>query len=133
YTGPEEWFDDSFADGNYMPFEEAVEEADVLMMLRIQHERHSEQMHMTKQQYHETYGLTSERARCMKPTSIIMHPAPFNRNVEIASELVESERSRIFKQMKNGVAVRMAVLKWVLEQGKENSDGVITDERQVVR
>ena len=52
----------------------------------------------------------------MKPNAIIMHPAPINRGVEIDSDLVECSRSRIFKQMENGVFVRMAVLKSVLQQ-----------------
>ncbi len=52
----------------------------------------------------------------MKPESIILHPAPVNRGVEIADELVESKKSRIFKQMENGVYVRMAVLKRALQQ-----------------
>ena len=52
----------------------------------------------------------------MKPGSIIMHPAPVNRDVEIADSLVQSKRSRIFKQMENGVYVRMAVLKRALEE-----------------
>ena len=63
------------------------------------------------EEYHQAFGLTIEREKRMKPRSIIMHPAPVNRNVEIADELVECRRSRIFKQMKNGVFVRMAVLK----------------------
>ena len=54
----------------------------------------------------------------MKPDAIIMHPAPINRGVEIDSDLVECSRSRIFKQMENGVFIRMAVLKNVLEQTK---------------
>jgi aspartate carbamoyltransferase catalytic subunit len=54
----------------------------------------------------------------MKPDAIIMHPAPINRGVEIDSDLVECSRSRIFKQMENGVFIRMAVLKNVLEQSE---------------
>ncbi|HEU5140433.1 MAG TPA: aspartate carbamoyltransferase catalytic subunit [Bacillales bacterium] len=133
FTGPEEWFDESVPNGRYMPFDEAVEMADVFMLLRIQHERHAEGMKMTKKDYHEKYGMTVERESRMKPNSIIMHPAPFNRGVEIADELVESERSRIFKQMRNGVAVRMAVLKWALEEGKERNNGAFVKERQLAR
>jgi aspartate carbamoyltransferase catalytic subunit len=59
--------------------------------------------------------LTAERAQLMKENSIIMHPAPVNRGVEIADELIENPKSRIFKQMENGVFVRMAVLKRALE------------------
>ncbi|HEX7066520.1 MAG TPA: aspartate carbamoyltransferase catalytic subunit [Bacillales bacterium] len=133
FTGPEEWFDDTVTGGCYMPFDKAVEEADVFMLLRIQHERHAEGMKMTKKEYHENYGMTVDRERRMKPNSIIMHPAPFNRGVEIADELVECERSRIFKQMKNGVAVRMAVLKWALGEGKERNNGAFVEERQLAR
>jgi aspartate carbamoyltransferase catalytic subunit len=132
FTGPEEWFDGSMADGRYMPFDDAVETADVLMLLRIQHERHAQGMQMTKEEYHRKYGLTVEREHRMKPHSIIMHPAPFNRDVEIAGELVECQRSRIFKQMGNGVAVRMAVLKWALQEEGTN-DGSVIKEWQLAR
>ncbi|RBW67349.1 aspartate carbamoyltransferase catalytic subunit [Bacillus taeanensis] len=113
-SGPIEWFDDSL--GNYISMDDAIEVADVMMMLRIQHERHEGQMNDTKEVYHQQYGLTLEREQRMKANSIIMHPAPVNRGVEIASELVESRKSRIFKQMHNGVFVRMAVLKRAMSQ-----------------
>ena len=70
---------------------------------------------MTDEQYHEQYGLTAARIECMKPGAIIMHPAPVNRGVEIATELVEHPRSRIFKQMENGVYARMAAIRRSLE------------------
>lgn len=134
FTGPEEWFDEAMAaGGRYMPFDDAVEEADVLMLLRIQHERHAKDMELTKEEYNSRYGLTVEREKRMKEQSIIMHPAPFNRDVEIASELVECKRSRIFKQMGNGVAVRMAVLKWALENGKGRNHGDFVERRQLAR
>ncbi|WP_202079934.1 aspartate carbamoyltransferase catalytic subunit [Caldalkalibacillus salinus] len=90
--------------------DEAIQAADVVMMLRIQFERHSQTWSLGQEQYHQQYGLTVQRANRMQSHAIIMHPAPFNRDVEIASALVESPRSRIFKQVTNGVAVRMAVL-----------------------
>ena len=90
------------------------------MLLRIQHERHAETMGLTKEEYHARYGLTLERARRMKSGAIILHPAPVNRGVEIASELVEAKASRIFKQMENGVYVRMAVLKRAMEGRMEH-------------
>ena len=65
---------------------------------------------LTKEEYHKQYGLTVEREKRMKEGAIIMHPAPFNRGVEIADDVVECKRSRIFKQMSNGVFIRMAVL-----------------------
>jgi aspartate carbamoyltransferase catalytic subunit len=75
-------------------------------------------MKTSSEEYHQAFGLTIEREKRMKLRSIIMHPAPVNRNVEIADELVECSRSRIFTQMKNGVFVRMAVLKRALENHK---------------
>ena len=108
FSGPEEWVEqDSF----YKPVDEAVKWADVVMMLRIQHERHKETMTMSKEEYLARYGLTKERAAMMQDHAIIMHPAPVNRGVEMDSDLVEAENSRIFKQMSNGVLVRKAVLK----------------------
>ncbi len=115
FSGPEEWQDTT---DRFVPMDEAVREADVLMLLRIQHERHEGQMGNSKEEYHQAYGLTIEREKAMKKHSIIMHPAPVNRGVEIADELVECDRSRIFKQMQNGVFARMAVLKRALETKK---------------
>lgn len=100
--------------------DDAIQEADVVMMLRVQRERHPRKDDfewMQKEgrtEYLESYGLTKERFNKMKPDSIIMHPAPFNRDVEIDGDLVEDARSMIFKQVQNGVAVRMAVLERAL-------------------
>ena len=85
------------------------------MLLRIQHERHEKEMNMTKEEYHKKFGLNTERVNKLKEHAIIMHPAPFNRNVEIADDVVECSKSRIFKQMENGVYVRMAMLYKALE------------------
>jgi aspartate carbamoyltransferase catalytic subunit len=115
FSSPDEWKDETNPYGTYVDLDSAIREADVVMLLRIQHERHGEKMGLTKEQYHQQYGLTVERANRMKARSIILHPAPVNRDVEMASSLVECERSRIFKQMENGVYVRMAVLKRALE------------------
>lgn len=108
YSGPEEYMD---KDSPYIPIDEAVEWADVVMMLRIQHERHAYASSVSGAQYLQMYGLTKQRASRMKPHAIIMHPAPVNRGVEIDSDLVEAPQSRIFKQMANGVLVRKAVIK----------------------
>lgn len=98
----------------YLPIDEAVEVCDVVMLLRIQHERHEHSVNTYD--YLEQYGLTKERESRMKDNAIIMHPAPINRGVEIDTELVECERSRIFKQMNNGVYVRMAIIINVLNE-----------------
>ena len=106
-SGPEEFNDNS---AKWIPFEEAVEEMDVIMLLRVQFERHTEGMQMSVSEYHEKYGLSIDKVNKMKNNAIIMHPAPVNRGVEIADDVVECEKSRIFKQMTNGVFIRMAVI-----------------------
>lgn len=115
FASPPIWKDETNPFGTYVTLDEAIQQSDVVMLLRIQHERHHDKGMWTKEQYHEQYGLTVRRASQMKSRAIIMHPAPFNRDVEIASELIECKRSRIFKQMENGVYVKMAVLKRSIE------------------
>jgi len=101
---------------DWYELDEILPEMDIVMLLRVQHERHDDdKVNWSQKSYHETYGLTAKRERMMKKDAIIMHPAPFNRDVEIADELVECKRSRIFKQMKNGVYVRMAIIARALE------------------
>ncbi|EZH67176.1 aspartate carbamoyltransferase catalytic subunit [Bacillaceae bacterium JMAK1] len=111
-AGPSEWTKRVDQSLNVMSVDEAVAHADVVMMLRVQHERHVETLDMKN--YHEAYGLTTKRAETMKDSSIIMHPGPFNRDVEIASELVECSKSRIFTQVENGVFSRMAIINTLL-------------------
>lgn len=108
FAGPQEYMDDL---ANAMELDDLIPWADVVMMLRVQHERHEMAMNLSSAQYLQRYGLTKERYARMQDHAIIMHPAPVNRGVEIDSDLVESEKSRIFKQMSNGVLVRKAVLK----------------------
>jgi aspartate carbamoyltransferase catalytic subunit len=98
-------------------FDEIIPQMDAIMMLRIQLERH-ETLELNSRIYHEQYGLNSARVAKMKKTAIIMHPGPFNRGVEISDEVVEHPQSRIFKQMTNGVAARMAILEWAMN-GRE--------------
>ncbi|MBF0775521.1 aspartate carbamoyltransferase [Streptococcus azizii] len=115
FAGPSEWYTEEFAAyGQHVSLDEIVEEADVLMFLRVQHERHDGNENFSKEDYHRLHGLTQERYERMKDTAIIMHPAPVNRDVEIADELVEAPKSRIVRQMQNGVFVRMAILEAVL-------------------
>ena len=111
-SGPEEFLD---AELETESFEHAVQTADVVMMLRIQFERHTAKDCLDAKEYHAKYGLTMERVGRMRPHAIVMHPGPVNRDVEIAGEVVECEKSRIFKQTENGVYVRMAALGWALE------------------
>ncbi|WP_420851032.1 aspartate carbamoyltransferase catalytic subunit [Paenibacillus alba] len=97
----------------YISFEEALK-ADVVMMLRVQLERHDKGIIRSAEEYREQYGLTVERASRMAPHAIIMHPAPVNRNVELDDELVEHEKSKIFTQIAHGVPIRMAVIERAL-------------------
>lgn len=112
-SGPLEYKEEGY---NYVELEEILDKVDVVMLLRVQHERHQTEMQETKEEYHKMYGLTKERVAKMKENAIIMHPAPFNRGVEIADDVVECEKSRIFKQVKNGVYVRMAMIYMALEK-----------------
>jgi aspartate carbamoyltransferase catalytic subunit len=111
-SGPEEFNDNS---AKFIPFEEAIKEMDVIMLLRVQFERHTEGMKMSVEDYHKQYGLTLDKVAKMKDNAIIMHPAPVNRGVEIADDVVECEKSRIFPQMRNGVYIRMAVISEAME------------------
>jgi aspartate carbamoyltransferase catalytic subunit len=95
-------------------FDEILSEVDAVMMLRIQLERH-DNMELNQGTYHKHYGLSLARVERMQDHAIIMHPGPFNRGVEIADEVVEHPKSRIFKQMNNGVYARMAILEWALD------------------
>jgi aspartate carbamoyltransferase catalytic subunit len=96
-------------------FEDLLQSVDAIMMLRIQLERHAN-LELNEASYHHQYGLTLERSELLREKAIILHPGPFNRGVEIADEMVEHPKSRIFKQMKNGVYARMAILEWALSE-----------------
>jgi aspartate carbamoyltransferase catalytic subunit len=84
--------------------------ADVVNLLRIQHERQRKEYFPSLGEYTSLFGLTRARAAKLKPECVIMHPGPINRGVEIDSDLADSERSVILDQVTNGLAVRMAVL-----------------------
>ena len=91
-------------------FDEALEEADVVGLLRLQRERGSGSFVPSLAEFTATYGLTAERARRLRPTTIIMHPGPMNRGVEIDSRVADLPSAVIARQVTNGVPVRMAVL-----------------------
>lgn len=88
----------------------ALADAEVVMLLRIQHERQSRGMFPSLGEYTSMFGLNKTRASWLNPKAIIMHPGPINRGVEIDSDLADGERSVILEQVTNGIAVRMAVL-----------------------
>jgi aspartate carbamoyltransferase catalytic subunit len=90
--------------------EEAIDGADVVMILRIQRERQDAAYFPTLGEYSIHYGLTNERLNLAKEDAIVLHPGPMNRGIEISSDVADSSRSLILDQVKYGVAVRMAVL-----------------------
>ncbi len=91
--------------------EEAIENADVVMLLRVQNERLDGETAQKAKDYTKNYRLDSKMLEKLAPNALLMHPGPVNRGVEITSELLDSEKGRtILEQAKNGVFVRMAVL-----------------------
>lgn len=111
-TGPKEFNDGS---AEFIDYNEALKTCDVIMLLRVQFERLDQGMIMTNEEYFKEFGLTLDRVNMMKDNAIIMHPAPVNRGIEIADDVVECDKSRIYKQMTNGVYTRMAVISMVLD------------------
>ncbi|KMO58279.1 aspartate carbamoyltransferase catalytic subunit, partial [Lacticaseibacillus rhamnosus] len=117
FAGPQQWYDPSFDRyGDFISVPELVKQVDVLMLLRVQLERFNQDNReaFSKESYHAKYGITDDLAKTMKPNAIFMHPAPVNRDVELASDLVDGPQSRIFTQMQNGVFMRMAMLEAVI-------------------
>ena len=91
---------------------DAVRDADVIMMLRVQLERQNVEV-FPKSEYFRYFGLSLEHVALARPDAIVLHPGPINRGREISSEVADSQRSMILNQVENGVAIRMAVLEWV--------------------
>jgi aspartate carbamoyltransferase catalytic subunit len=100
--------------------EEALEDADVVLVLRVQTERLHEPA-LSAAEYILLYQLSAERLRLAKPNAIILHPGPMNRGVEITPEVADSPQSCVLEQVTNGIAVRMALLYLLLVGGSEES------------
>ncbi len=94
--------------------DEAIEGADVVMMLRLQRERMEQGLITSLDDYHRDYGLTEARLKRAAHDAVVMHPGPINRGVEIDNAVADGPQSLILKQVSNGVAVRMAVLETLL-------------------
>ena len=90
--------------------DDILAEADVINLLRIQHERQRKEYFPGLGEYISLFGLTKSRAEKLKPSCLVMHPGPINRGVEIDSEVADGKQSVILEQVTNGIAVRMAVL-----------------------
>jgi aspartate carbamoyltransferase catalytic subunit len=103
----------------YDRIEPALDGVDVINILRIQRERQEKGLFPTAREYARIFGLNSQRLALAQPDAIVMHPGPMNRGLEIAPDVAYSEQSVIQEQVKNGLAVRMALLYLVLMGGKE--------------
>lgn len=102
-------------DFNYITdLEESLKEVDCVMLLRNQLERHQGDIIDIQDTYLKSYGLTEERKELLKDEAIIMHPGPFNRDVELASSVLSDERNKIYTQVTNGLYARIAILNYVL-------------------
>ncbi|WP_066354369.1 aspartate carbamoyltransferase catalytic subunit [Fervidicola ferrireducens] len=99
--------------------EDAVRDADVVMPLRIQLERQKKAMFPTPGEYFKFYGIDEEKLRLAKEDALLLHPGPVNRGIELSSAAMDGPQSLINEQVKNGVAVRMAVL-YMLIGGERN-------------
>jgi aspartate carbamoyltransferase catalytic subunit len=97
--------------------DDVLPDVDVVYMLRIQRERIADAAFPSIREYAHRWGLTAERAARLKPDTLVMHPGPMNRGIEIAGEVADSPRSLVTEQVANGVAVRMAVLWKLLGSG----------------
>jgi len=96
---------------------EGLADADVVMMLRLQRERMSGAFVPSVREYFRYFGLDAEKLKAAKPDALVMHPGPMNRGVEIAAEVADLPRSVVVDQVRNGVAVRMAVLYLLVGSG----------------
>jgi aspartate carbamoyltransferase catalytic subunit len=100
-------------------FASVLPDSDVVMMLRLQHERMSDAFFPSVREYSRRYGLDADRMALLPRHAIVMHPGPMNRGVEIAADVADSPRSTVVEQVTNGVAVRMAVLYLLLGGSRE--------------
>lgn len=99
----------------FSSMDEGLQDADVVVMLRLQKERMQGAMLPSEKEYFSLYGLTEKRLKLAKPDAIVMHPGPVNRGVEIDSSVADGPQSVIMQQVTNGIAVRMAVMSMVMD------------------
>lgn len=100
---------------SFTSMEEGLQDVDVIMMLRIQHERMDKKLIPSLKEYAHFFGLSEKRLRCAKKDAIVMHPGPMNRRVEISDNVADGVQSLIRKQVELGVAARMAIIQTLYE------------------
>lgn len=116
-VGPESLVDNNMAENDVSVFhslEDGIKNCDVIITLRMQAERFAKDEKIDAKQYQQHFCVTKDSLNHAKENAIVMHPGPMNRNVEISSEVADSTRSMIREQVKNGVAMRMAILDTLL-------------------
>ena len=106
-------------------FDEELSHLDAVMMLRVQSERMSDAFFPTEREYARDFGLGTQRLKSLKPETIIMHPGPMNRGLEISAASADSSQSVILEQVANGVLVRMAVLYLLMGGASVPTEGVL--------
>ncbi len=112
-------------------FSSVLPSSDVVMMLRVQHERMSDAYFPSVREYSRRYGLDGDRMALLPEHAIVMHPGPMNRGVEIAADVADSPRSTIVEQVTNGVSVRMAVLYLLLGGSQGPAEPPPAQEREL--
>lgn len=116
FSGPDHFLP-SEGYGQKMDFQEAIESSDMIMLLRVQNERHEAEGHI--EDYNQSYGLNLDKLKKLKASAKIYHPGPYNIGVEITEDVLKDSRCRIWDQVENGVYLRMAVLKNILGERKQ--------------
>lgn len=117
--GPLEFLDDvpSLQGLNLQKFtslDEGLQWADMVMALRVQFERHGEEMKISKTEYRKQYGLNSQKIKNLNPQGIILHPGPVNWGIEMESEISQDPKCQILQQVTNGVYIREALMRWLM-------------------
>lgn len=115
--------EETFGVSAYHDLREGVRDADVVIMLRIQHERMNSALLPSEHEYFQLFGLTEKRLATARPDAIVMHPGPINRGVEMDSQVADGPRSVILEQVSNGIAVRMAVMSMCLGAQHQHASG----------
>ncbi|MDF1645964.1 MAG: aspartate carbamoyltransferase catalytic subunit [Legionellaceae bacterium] len=122
FTGPAAWLPDRLEYGRMTDsLFEALENADVVITLRVQRERFTSEESLDFEYYREHYAITEWALACAKPNALVMHPGPMNRGVEIDSHVADGNQSCVLKQVENGVFIRMAIFE-ALVAGKKIVD-----------
>lgn len=107
----------------YHDMHEGLKDVDVIIMLRLQHERMSMALLPDEHEYYNLYGLTSDKLAAAKPDAMVMHPGPINRGIEIESSIADGPQSVILQQVTNGIPVRMAIMSMAMQSHLPVTEG----------